>query len=107
MQKRSENPGFLLVGPYDPHCGEYTFLAPPLGVWRLAGVLRKAGYHAEVFDPNCCDGAPDDAFVRMLRARAWDVVGISTTGMTLRYDLELAHLARQALPGVTLIAGGM
>src|SRR5207237_7923881 len=23
----------LLVGPYDPHCGEYTFLAPPLGVW--------------------------------------------------------------------------
>ena len=26
----------LLVGPYDPECGEYTFLAPPLGVWRLA-----------------------------------------------------------------------
>jgi len=26
----------FLIGPYDPHCGEYTFLAPPLGVWRLA-----------------------------------------------------------------------
>ena len=33
----------LLIGPYDPHCGEYTFLAPPLGVWRLAGVLMKSG----------------------------------------------------------------
>ena len=37
------SPGVLLVGPYDPHCGEYTFLAPPLGVWRLAGVLEAAG----------------------------------------------------------------
>ena len=39
-------PRVLLIGPYDPHCGEYTFLAPPLGVWRLAGVLRSAGIHA-------------------------------------------------------------
>ncbi len=42
LQVRSSGahlPRILLVGPYDPHCGEYTFLAPPLGVWRLAGVL--------------------------------------------------------------------
>jgi hypothetical protein len=32
---------FLLIGPYDPHGGEYTFLAPPLGVWRLAGQLES------------------------------------------------------------------
>src|SRR5262249_40923021 len=50
----------LLIGPYDPMGGEYTFLAPPLGVWRLCGVLRRAGHDAEIFDPNCCDGAPDD-----------------------------------------------
>ncbi len=37
------DPRFLLIGPYDPHSGEYTFLAPPLGVWRLAGVLQSAG----------------------------------------------------------------
>jgi len=46
------SPGILLVGPYDPHCEEYTFLAPPLGVWRLAGVLEAAGAHVQVFDPN-------------------------------------------------------
>ena len=44
-------PKVLLIGPYDPHCGEYTFLAPPLGVWRLAGVLQSAGVEATVFDP--------------------------------------------------------
>jgi radical SAM superfamily enzyme YgiQ (UPF0313 family) len=97
----------LLVGPYDPHGGEYTFLAPPLGVWRLAGVLEAAGIRTAVFDPNCCDGDPADEFEEVLRRGAWNIVGISTTGMTLRYDLQLAHLARRILPHATLVAGGM
>lgn len=98
----------LLVGPYDPHCGEYTFLAPPLGVWRLAGVLKSNGVDAEVFDPNCVtDGTPEEAFARRLAAREWSVVGFSTTGMTLRFDLALAHQARSAVPRALLVAGGM
>jgi radical SAM superfamily enzyme YgiQ (UPF0313 family) len=100
-------PHILLVGPYDPHCGEYTFLAPPLGVWRLAGVLEAAGVRAQVFDPNCCVGSPQRALERELRRESWDVIGISTTGMTLRFDLELAHLARRVLPAATIVAGGM
>ncbi|HEX4049944.1 MAG TPA: radical SAM protein [Steroidobacteraceae bacterium] len=100
-------PAVLLVGPYDPHCGEYTFLAPPLGVWRLAGVLQAAGVYTEVFDPNCCAGTPRRALERELSRRRWDVIGISTTGMTLRFDLELAHLARRFAPDALLIAGGM
>jgi len=100
-------PAILLVGPYDPHCGEYTFLAPPLGVWRLAGVLTAAGYHAEVFDPNCCTAPPQRALERVLARRCWDLIGISTTGMTLRFDLELAHQARRLAPKALIIAGGM
>ena len=101
------SPGILLVGPYDPSCGEYTFLAPPLGVWRLAGVLDAAGVNVRVFDPNCCSGPPARALEREILAGVWDVIGISTTGMTLRFDLELAHLARRAAPRALLIAGGM
>ena len=97
----------LLVGPYDPHCGEYTFLAPPLGVWRLAGVLAAAGVRAEVFDPNCCAGAPQRALEREVLRMPWDVIGISTTGMTLKFDLELAHLARRLAPKALIVAGGM
>jgi len=101
------SPSVLLIGPYDPHCGEYTFLAPPLGVWRLAGVLTAAGIDAKVFDPNCCREAPQRALERELLSGNWDIVGVSTTGMTLRYDLELAHIVRRMLPRSIIVAGGM
>lgn len=100
-------PRVLLVGPYDPHCGEYTFLAPPLGVWRLAGVLQSAGVETKVFDPNCCCEPPQRALECELFGGAWDIVGISTTGMTLRFDLELAHIVRRVTPLALIIAGGM
>jgi anaerobic magnesium-protoporphyrin IX monomethyl ester cyclase len=100
-------PKFLLVGPYDPQCGEYTFLAPPLGVWRLAGVLAADGVDVKVFDPNCCAGSPQRALEREILRETWDVIGVSTTGMTLRFDLELAHLARRLAPNALLVAGGM
>lgn len=98
---------YLLVGPCDPHRGEYTFLAPPLGVWRLAGALRPFNIRAEVFDPNCCDSDPARTFEAMLRSRDWDLIGISTTAMTLRYDLGVAHHARRLLPRAVLVGGGM
>jgi anaerobic magnesium-protoporphyrin IX monomethyl ester cyclase len=101
------SPSVLLIGPYDPHCGEYTFLAPPLGVWRLAGVLTEAGVDTKVFDPNCCHEAPQRALERELLSGNWDIVGVSTTGMTLRYDLELAHIVRRMLPRSIIVAGGM
>ena len=97
----------LLIGPYDPHCGEYTFLAPPLGVWRLLGVLEAAGAVARVFDPNCCRMPPPRALELELLNGSWDIVGVSTTGMTLRYDLELAHIVRRVLPRALIVAGGM
>src|SRR5882724_8205617 len=103
----SDSPSALLIGPYDPHCGEFTFLAPPLGVWRLAGVLEAAGIEAKVFDPNCCREPPQRALERELQSGAWDIVGVSTTGMTLRFDLELAHIVRRVAPEAFIVAGGM
>jgi radical SAM superfamily enzyme YgiQ (UPF0313 family) len=105
--KTGRGPRFLLVGPYDPKGGEYTFLAPPLGVWRLAGVLNKQGITAKVFDPNCCESQVAAAFEQVLAQEPWDVIGFSTTGMTLQYDLGLAHLARRTCPDACLVAGGM
>lgn len=100
-------PSILLVGPYDPQCGEYTFLAPPLGVWRLAGVLTQHGIDVKVFDPNCCTGPPERALEREILRATWDVIGVSTTGMTLKFDLELAHLAHRLAPQACMVAGGM
>src|SRR3984885_835367 len=103
----SDSPSVLLIGPYDPHCGEFTFLAPPLGVWRLAGVLEAAGIETKVFDPNCCREPPQRALERELLSGTWDIVGVSTTGMTLRFDLELAHIVRRVTPEAFIVAGGM
>src|SRR5882724_12093190 len=107
LREALRSPRILLIGPYDPLCGEYTFLAPPLGVWRLAGVLESAGVEVKVFDPNCCAGPPGRALEREILGCPWDVIGVSTTGMTLRFDLELAHLARRLAPQALLVAGGM
>lgn len=97
----------LLIGPYDPNSGEYTFLSPPLGVWRLCGHLNRSGHHAEVFDPNNCASDPAGELTRILRSREWDVVGSSTTGMTLRFDLALCNIAGRVCPDALLVAGGM
>jgi len=70
-------------------------------------VLEAAGVRAKVFDPNCCIGPPQRALERELLHDTWDVIGVSTTGMTLRFDLELAHLARRMAPSALLVAGGM
>ena len=104
---RETHPRVLLVGPYDPMGGEYTFLAPPLGVWRLMGVLTARGVDARVFDPNACEATPEAALEDIMNREAWDMVGFSTTGMTLPHDLALAHLARRLAPRALLVAGGM
>lgn len=100
-------PRFLLVGPYDPKGSEYTFIAPPLGVWRLAGVLEDLGYHVRVFDPNCTDGPPEKELEKLLQEERWDLIGFSITGLTLPYDLSLAHRARSLAPRAILFAGGV
>lgn len=108
MTGELSGPAILLVGPYDPYSGEYTFLAPPLGVWRLKGVLHSRGFEASVFDPNCVEsGTPEQALEVMLSERPWDAIGFSTTGMTLKWDLALAHLAHRLRPEAIFIAGGM
>jgi radical SAM superfamily enzyme YgiQ (UPF0313 family) len=70
-------------------------------------VLMKSGAHVGVFDPNCVTESPQCALERELQSCQWDVIGISTTGMTLRFDLELAHICRRLAPRALLVAGGM
>lgn len=100
-------PRVLLIGPYDPNCGEFTFLAPPLGVWRLQGYLANQGIHATVFDPNLHPTRVRSDLARLLGEDSWHVIGVSTTGMTLQFDLALAHAARAACPDAMIVAGGM
>ena len=108
MRKRNyRSPRVLLIGPYDPHCGEYTFLAPPLGVWRLQGYLSDRGIPTEVFDPNLCVGDASEALRQLLLTEGpWSIVGVSTTGMTLVYDRsEVSARLQPAWPNYLTLLG--
>jgi hypothetical protein len=76
-------------------------------VWRVAGYLGCHGIDATVFDPNCCGAPVLEEFAALLCSRQWDVIGVSTTAMTLRFDLQLVHFARRLTPEALFIAGGM
>jgi radical SAM superfamily enzyme YgiQ (UPF0313 family) len=106
-RRSSKAPRVLLIGPYDPNCGEFTFLAPPLGVWRLQGYLSRHDVFAQVFDPNLRPEQLRREFMDVLEEHAWDVIGVSTTGMTLPHDLALAHAARSVCADALIVAGGM
>lgn len=109
-------PHVLLVGPYDPAFGEDACLAPPLAVWRIAGVLGAAGARVRVFDPNFPDDAGadtaagaeavGDALAKVLTSRVWHLIAFWTTAPTLRFDLGLAHLARRLSADSVIAAGG-
>ena len=99
-------PDVLLVGPYDPAFVEDACLAPPLGVWRSAGVLGAAGARVQVFDPNCCDEAPRDTLTKILISQPWRLIAFSVTAATLRSDHALAQLARRLCNGALIVAFG-
>jgi radical SAM superfamily enzyme YgiQ (UPF0313 family) len=100
-------PRILLLGPYDPHCGEYTFLAPPLGVWRLAGVFNRQASRRRCSIRTAAAKRRSERSNANSSSGGWDVIGVSTTGMTLRFDLELAYIARRMAPRALIVAGGM
>lgn len=96
----------LLVGPFDPSHGLYSFVAPPLGAWRLAGFLKSRGISCQVFDPNL-SSSPYEDIERLVKDFNFPLIGFSFTGMTLPYDLSLAHLTKKLSARSILFAGGV
>lgn len=99
----------LLVGPQTEHsAAERSFMAPALGVIRLAGFLNKKGHYAESFEPNISmlNGKPP--FLEdILKKRKWDIIGFSILEETLLFDIENMQLAEKICPDAIFIAGGI
>jgi len=96
----------LLIGPYDPYRGNFTFSAPPLGVWRICGFLQYHRTDCRVFDPTLSLD-PHEELACLLREYQPAVVGFSLTGLTLPHDLSLVHCAKAAWPDAIAIGGGI
>ncbi|PPR59702.1 MAG: hypothetical protein CFH10_01811 [Alphaproteobacteria bacterium MarineAlpha4_Bin2] len=99
----------LLIGPHSrKEDAERSFMAPALGVIRLAGYLNAKGHEAEAFDPNLpmLTGA-GESFEEALAKKEWDFIGFSVLEETLLKDFQNMYTARRQCPKATLIAGGI
>jgi len=98
-------PQIALIGPFDrnaPRPGQYV--APPLGVHRMAAYVRAAGgADVTVIDPALVGVR---GLIRALRSTSPSLVGFSTLAPTLEWDLRLLAIARRILPRSLFVVGG-
>tara|TARA_B100000676_G_scaffold297374_1_gene338954 strand:- start:593 stop:2200 length:1608 start_codon:yes stop_codon:yes gene_type:complete len=99
----------LLIGPQSRlEDAERSFMAPALGVVRLAGFLSANGHEAEAFDPNLSMLTKKGTSLRdKLTEKEWDYIGFSVLEETLIKDIENMYLAHKLCLGATLVAGGI
>ena len=84
------------------------FMAPALGVLRLAGFLKSKGHYADYYNPNLFAATNTGATLEeKLQEHEWDIIGFSMLDETLVNDLGNIHLARRLCPNATLVAGGI
>ncbi|EMH80515.1 Fe-S oxidoreductase [alpha proteobacterium HIMB114] len=99
----------LLIGPQtELASAERSFMAPALGVIRLAGYLNKKGHYAESFEPNLSMLTGKPPFLEeVLKKKKWDIIGFSVLEETFIFDIENMQLAEKICPEAIFIAGGI
>lgn len=100
----------LLVVPQQPASADIlkisTGITQPLGLGYIAAALERAGESVELLDNSVEDLSPEE-FKARVRAAAPRLVGLSVCSSSHNTALLLARLAKEALPGVTVAAGGI
>ncbi len=99
----------LLIGPHTELAfAERSFMAPALGVIRLAGYLNKKGHYAESFEPNLPMLTNEGPFLEeVLKSKKWDIIGFSTLEETFIHDIQNMQLAEKICPDAIFVAGGI
>jgi len=80
--------------------------APFITLASLAGALLEKGIEVEIAD-LMIEGRPEEAFRSRLRGFRPDFVGITFTTPLLREARGLARMAREEIPEVRILAGGV
>jgi radical SAM superfamily enzyme YgiQ (UPF0313 family) len=99
----------LLIGPQTELIfAERSFMAPALGVIRLAGFLNKKGHYAVSFEPNLPMLTNEGPFLEeVLKSKKWDIIGFSILEETFIHDIKNMHLAEKICPDAIFVAGGI
>jgi radical SAM superfamily enzyme YgiQ (UPF0313 family) len=99
----------LLIGPQsDLISAERSFMAPALGVIRLAGYLNQYGHYSETYEPNINMLTNEGPYLEdVLKSKPWDIIGFSILEETLTQDIKNIYLSQKIRPKALLIAGGI
>lgn len=101
-----ESPRIILIGPHkgDGKLRAGQFLAPPLGIYRIASYVEKmTNIIVDVYDPNI-SGVHE--LQKKIEKQHYDVIGFSLLHPTLRYDIPLIFDLHDCSPESIFIAGG-
>ncbi len=97
-------PNILLIGPYEKsELKPGRFLAPPLGIYRIASFLGLFGIQVNVYDPNL---KGEEELKKIVRETKYDFIGISTYQPTIKNDIKLLFELYRLSPASQFIAGG-
>ncbi len=93
----------LLIGPCNPKIRTGQFLAPPLGVYRIASYLENRGVaDVDVVDPSL----DQEELYRKLDSTQYDVIGHSILHPTIEEDLKIIFNVNDKQPRALKIVGG-
>lgn len=81
-------------------------IMPPMGLLSLAAWIEKHGHRADIHDCYAFPGL-DDRIFRFLRQERPDFVGITSTTSSFLDGIRLATRAKEVLPGVRTVFGGV
>lgn len=84
------------------------WLSPCLGIYRIAGYLKKNHHRAECFDTALVPPEKRDVEIkRKLDEHPWDIVGFSILEESLIHDIRCMQMVREHCPEALLVAGGI
>ncbi|MCK4762360.1 MAG: cobalamin-dependent protein [Candidatus Aminicenantes bacterium] len=106
MNNHKKNKVMLITPPY--HCGvvESAGRWPNLGFMYIAGELEKAGFQPVIYD--AMSKFHDYEQIRAeIRSTAPDFIGVTAITATINDAVEVLKVAREEIPGVTTLLGGV
>ena len=98
----------LLIYPFFiDERGEDDDVKPiPIGLYYLGALLREEGHHVEIVNWYKGD-VGEEEIAAYLRKESPDIVGISIFNANRLGGMEVARIAKEVLPGVRVVAGGV
>jgi len=98
----------LLIYPYclEERVQEEDVKVPPIGLYYVGAVLKENHYDCEILNWHDINRTPD-RISETLAAKAPDVIGLSVLHANRWGAIEIARIAKQINPSVTIVFGGV